>query len=394
MFHGSQALSSAFQLPRADIALSRTRSERRRGGAGLRNEAGWCQCGGTMHPSTFTSSAGGNAGVSRREALRWLGLAGAGAALGGNAAWAEKSAVAEPPAGALEQPAFYRFRIGAFEAIAFNDGGMNPPVAQSPFGVGEPVEAKVAVLREAFLPITSVNLQFNVLLVRMGSEVVLFDAGCGALFGPAGGRLAAQMAAAGVKPEQVTAVFLTHAHGDHFGGLFDAEKRPVFTNATHFVGRAEFDFWTGTNPDVSALRQPEEGRRGTVEGARGALEALRGRWHFIAAGDRLLEGIEVVAAPGHTPGHLAFLISSGGEQVLHFADAAHHHALTFARPGWVLAFDVQPEQAEATRRRLFDRAAADRLRVFGGHMPFPSLGHVKVAGEGSYAYVIAPWAVG
>lgn len=336
-------------------------------------------------------------GVSRREALRWLGLGGAALLATGGArlpgAEPDKAGGSEA-GGMLVQPAFYRFKIGAFDAIAFNDGAFNPPVTQSPFGVGEPVEAKEAVLREAFLPAGTVNLQFNVLLVRMGAETVLFDAGCGGLFGAAGGRLAAQMAAAGVNPDEVTGVFLSHAHGDHFGGLFGGDgKTPVFKNAKHFVGRAEFDFWTGASPDVSALRQPEEGRRGMVAGARGALEALRGKWRFVAGGDKILDGLEIIDAPGHTPGHLAFLISSGGEQLLHFVDAAHHHAITFARPEWVLAFDVRPEQAEATRRKLFDRAAADRLRVFGAHMPFPSLGHIKALDGGRYEYVIAPWQV-
>lgn len=334
-------------------------------------------------------------GVGRAAAL--MASAGGGGRLMG--AEATGGGAGEDARGAkgvgLEQPAFYRFKIGAFEAIAFNDGAFNPPVAQSPFGVGELVEAKVAVLRDAFLPIETVNLQFNVLLVRMGTEWVLFDAGCGAAFGAAGGRLAAQMAAAGVKPEQINAVFLTHAHGDHFGGLFAGEERAlVFKNATHFVGRTEFDFWTGASPDVSALRQPEEGRKGMVAGARGALEAWRGKWQLIAPGDRLIEGLEVIAAPGHTPGHLVFLISSGGEQVLHIVDAVHHHAFSFARPEWVLAFDVQPELAEATRRKLLDRAAADRLKVFGAHMPFPALGHVKASEGRRYEYVIAPWAVG
>lgn len=345
-----------------------------------------------MTPTIFLT-APRKAGVSRRTALRAMGLAGLGVALAGRTGWAEEAA-ATPPSLAGAQPAFYRFKVGAFDAIAFNDGGILPPVDQSPFGVGEPVESKVAVLRDAYLPVARVNLQFNVLLVRMGTELVLFDAGCGGLFGPAGGRLAAQLAAAGVAPEQITAVFLSHAHADHFGGLLDAENRPVFTRATHFTGRNEFEFWTGANPDVSQLRQSEEGRKGMVQRARGALEALKPRWHFISAGDRVLDGLEIIDAPGHTPGHLAFLISSGGDQLLHFVDAAHHHAITFAKPGWVLAYDVRPELAEATRRRLFDRAAADRLRVFGAHMPFPALGHVKALEGRRYEFVIEPWQVG
>lgn len=293
------------------------------------------------------------------------------------------------------QPAFYRFKIGVFDAIAFNDGGINPTVAQSPFGVGEPMESKVTVLRDAYLPITHVNMQFNVLLVRMGAELVLFDAGCGSLFGPAGGRLLRQLALAGVRPEQITAVILSHAHGDHFGGLLDANSQtPVFKHAAHYVARKEFEFWAGASPDVSELRQSPEGRKHMIAGARSVLETLRSKWQLVAPGERLIEGLEIIDAPGHTPGHLAFLISSGGEQLLHFVDAEHHHAITFARREWVIAFDLNPEQAEATRRKLFDRSAADRLRVFGAHMPFPSLGHVKTLESRRYEFVTEPWAVG
>lgn len=132
-----------------------------------------------------------------------------------------------------------------------------------------------------------------------------------------------------------------------------------------------------------------------VKGARGALEAeaLRGKWRLIAPGERLVDGLEIVDAAGHTPGQLGFLISSGGEALLHFADVANHHVLAFARPDWPFAFDVQPEVAAETRRRLLDRAAADRLRVFGAHMPFPALGHVRTRGDG-FEFVIEPWVAG
>ena len=343
-----------------------------------------------------------------------LGWAGVGALLASGTTWAdvvttrgggEGERGGKAGAGlAGAQPGFYRFRIGRLEAIAFNDGAVTSPVAQSRFGREVPVEETVALLRDAFLPITHLHNQFNVLLVRMGAELVLFDSGCGTTLGPAAGRLRAQMAAAGVAPEQVTAVILSHAHRDHFGGLIDAEtKQLVFRNATHFVGRGEFDFWTGTSPHVSTLRLPESGREGMVKGARGALEAeaLRGKWQLIAPGERLVDGLEIVDAAGHTPGHLGFMISSGGDQLLHFVDAANHHVLAFVRPDWPFVFDVQPEVAMATRRRLLDRAVEDRLRVFGAHMPFPALGHVKRRGvgaepgeRGGFEYVIEPWVAG
>src|SRR5690606_5732469 len=102
------------------------------------------------------------------------------------------------------------------------------------------------VLKDAYLPADQVKISINVLLVRTRTDLVLVDTGCGLAFGDAGGRIAANLTAAGVKPEQVTVVVLTHLHGDHFGGLFDAENRPVFTNARYILSRHEHDFWAGS----------------------------------------------------------------------------------------------------------------------------------------------------
>jgi glyoxylase-like metal-dependent hydrolase (beta-lactamase superfamily II) len=333
--------------------------------------------------------------LSRRDALRLFGLAGSAALLTPRLLQAAEPVTVKLPAPSLAgtQPGFYRFRIGSLEALALNDGGFAPAIAESPFGIGEPHAKVSAVLHDAFLATDRVQLPFNVLLVRMDSELIMIDTGCGTLFGPAGGRLVANLAAAGIKPEQITGIILTHAHADHFGGLLDATtKEPVFKNAKLFISRKEHAFWTGASPDLSAQPLPEETRKSSIAGAQSCLEALKGRWQFIAHGEKLLEGLEIIDAPGHTPGHVALLFSSGSEQLLHFADAAHNHAISFAHPEWTMAFDTQPPIAIATRKKLFDRAAADRVRVFGGHMPFPSLGHLR-ATDGHYEYVIEPSAL-
>jgi len=341
-----------------------------------------------MHPNTSA--------LSRRDALRFLGLAGAAAflpSLVARAADAESRApqpaapVGSTPSLAGAQAGYYRFKIGEFEAVALDDGGFGGPLTEAPWPTGDR-EKLAADLATAFLPNDRFALPFNVLLVRMGAELVLIDTGCGPLYGPTNGKLASRLAAIGIKPEQINAVFLSHVHGDHFGGLLDAQTNaPVFTNAQHFINRREFEFWTGNTPDLTAI--PEKSRAV----AQNCLNALKGRWQFIAPGDKLLPGLEIIDAPGHTPGHIAFQFASGNEQLLHFVDIVHHHAISFANPEVPIAYDVLPQVAVATRKRLLDRAAADHTRLFGAHMPFPALGYVRKIGD-HYEHVIEPWAVG
>lgn len=316
--------------------------------------------------------------VSRRDALRLLGWAGAGAFLGASALRAADAAGAAKssavPSLAGNQPGFYRFSVGSVEALALNDGGFATPLAESPFGVGEPREKLAEALRDALVPTDLVRLPFNVLLVRLGSELVLIDTGCGTVFGPAGGKLVSQLAAAGVQPDQITGIIVSHMHGDHFGGLLDANGEVVFKNAALFMHRTEHAYWT------------EKGD----ENVQKYLQAFKGKWQLVAGGDKLVGDLEIAEAFGHTPGHIMVGIHSGSDSLLHFVDVVHSHVLSFAHPEWVMKFDVQPEVAIATRQRVLDRCAVDKSRVFGAHMPFPALGRVRRAGS-AYEYVIEPW---
>lgn len=312
--------------------------------------------------------------VSRRDALRLLGLAGTGAFLGVTSARAAAAASPSGPSLTGRQPGFYRFTIGDIEALAVNDGGFFMPSEKSAIGVGQPREAIVEALSTAYLPTDVVRLPFNVLVLRLGSELVMIDAGCGPAFGAAGGRLVGHLAAAGVMPEQITAVIVSHLHGDHFGGLLDANGGIVFKNARVFLHRTEHAHWSAKGD----------------EQVQKYLQAFKGKWELIAGGEKLFANLEVVETFGHTPGHIAIAVTSGRDQLFHFVDVVHHHALSFLHPEWVMQYDVQSDVAIATRQRVLDRLAADRSRVFGAHMPFPALGHVRRSGR-AFEYVPEPW---
>jgi glyoxylase-like metal-dependent hydrolase (beta-lactamase superfamily II) len=331
----------------------------------------------------------GNATFTRRDAFKIAAAAGMMAAIPWSGILEAEAAAPElkgPQAGG-----YYRFTIGDVEAVVISDGALSFQPIQPTWAPEASKEELEGTLRSAFLPTDRLNLEVNTLLLKIGGELILVDSGAGKLFGPSLGKVRERLSAAGVEPGQVTGVVLTHAHGDHFGGLLDADGKPVFSNAAYFASKTEVDFWTGSDPDFSKLRIPKERREQALEGARKYIAAIKGRLTPVMPGKKIVEGLEVVDAPGHTPGHIALLVSSGKEALLNAADTVHHHKLMFAHPEWTSAFDVDPKLGAETRSRILDRAAADGLRVLGYHLPFPGIGHVRTVKGGGFEWVPEPW---
>lgn len=292
-------------------------------------------------------------------------------------------AVAGAPQQKTQVPGYYRLMVGQFEVTALYDGAINVDTKLLKNTSEEEVQR---LLFHLFVQGPVVQTAVNAYLINTGSRLVLVDAGVGAsqIFGPTLGRIGANLAAAGYRPDQIDVVLLTHLHPDHVTGLLTVDGRAAFPRAEIWSSQDDNDFWL--NEEVSS--KAPEGFRPFFKMAGEAAAPYRatGRWKTFSRDQKILPGISSIAAHGHTPGHSAYLLASGDQRLLIWGDLVHNHAVQFTRPEVAIEFDTDKDQAIAARKKLFAKAAEERLLVAGMHLPFPGLGHVRAEGTG-YAWV-------
>ena len=288
---------------------------------------------------------------------------------------------AAPPLGAA-RPTYYRFQLGGFEVTTLLDGAIQLEGPHPIFGQDQTPEAVQQLAEANFLPPTRMEIGFTPVVVNTGAELVLFDSGNPPERRPGAGNLVATLKAAGIDPAQIDVVVITHMHPDHIGGLM-AEGAPAYPNARYVTGEIEYDFWS-----------KDERLTGPTEAAAKLFQAnvvpLADRASFIKDEGEVVPGIRGMAAFGHTPGHMAFHIESDGRRLLLWGDSANHYVMSVQRPDWHVRFDADKAAAAATRKRIFDLAAGDRIPVTGYHMPFPSVGYIERTG-GGYRWVQASY---
>jgi glyoxylase-like metal-dependent hydrolase (beta-lactamase superfamily II) len=267
---------------------------------------------------------------------------------------------------------YYRFKLGQFECVSLGDGSVDYPLKS--FFANVPVDQVEEALRQRNLPVEYVTTPYTYLYVDTGAHRALVEMGAGAL-APSTGKLLHSMQAAGIDPAEIDTVLITHAHPDHIGGTLDERGRPAYTNAHYYIWRGEWEFWFSERAEAKTPAH-------FVSIARDNLEPLRDRVTLLDREGEVIPGISVIAAPGHTPGHLVVSVSSGGERLLYIGDTVLY-PLHLEHPDWLPIYDIVPDEAEPSKQRIFDLAAEQGAWVIGQHFPpFPSLGHVVKRGGG------------
>lgn len=290
----------------------------------------------------------------------------------------------------FRNPFVYRFKIGDLEAFSITDCDL---------GLGEgldlmwPQEERPRMKEEMTRhgePLGTLPLYANILAVKCPAGVLLFDAGFGKGNNPKMGWLQEGLASVGISPAQVVGGFLSHAHADHLNGFVN-QGQPAFPNAEIYLLEEELAFWRSPEPDFSKSKRNQGQIPGMIREVRRHFDTLQEKLRPVKGGTEVFDGVvRIEAAPGHTDGHAVFRIRSGGEELLHLMDLAHHHLLMFADPNWTIAFDHDPEAAAATRKKYWEAAAAGRTRCYGFHLPWPALGHIIREGEG-YRWAPEAW---
>ena len=299
-------------------------------------------------------------GLSRRHAL----LAGAAAPL---AALAPTAASAKAEMMGAARPPFNRVTLGDFEVTTLLAGTRPVEEPQSIFGMNVSSEEFAEFSEANFIPADKVQFFFTPTVVTTGAELVLFDTG----LNPEG--ITGALSAAGYAPEQVDTVVITHMHGDHIGGLM-GDAGETFPNARYVTGSVEHNHWMGAGNETFDAK----------------VRPLNEKFSFLEDGGAAAPGITAIGAPGHTPGHMAYMLESGGKNLVLIADAANHPVWSLAKPDWEVKFDMDKAAAAATRRNLLGMIAADRLPFVGYHMPFPATGFIEADGDG-FRYVASSY---
>ncbi|MBX9702493.1 MAG: MBL fold metallo-hydrolase [Acetobacteraceae bacterium] len=283
-------------------------------------------------------------------------------------------------------PGVYHRKVGDIVVTAISDGYLDGSMAV----IQNIAEADAAaLLRASFRPVPR-RTAVNCFLIHAGGKLALVDNGCGSAMAATGGQLFRNLAAAGVKTTDIDTVLQTHLHPDHSNGLADAAGHRRFPNAELVMHARELAFWC--EDDAAMAKADESSRARNFQAARDQVAPYRraGAVRTFELGE-VFPGVTAMPFPGHTPGHTGYLIASGGESLLIWGDIIHVPEIQIPRPEVTMTFDIDPAQAQATRRRVFDMVATEKLVWAGMHMHFPAFARLLPRDGGGVTALPEAW---
>ncbi len=209
--------------------------------------------------------------------------------------------------------------------------------------------------KEKYLPDGKLNSQILAFYVKIPGREILFDTGL------PNGNIAKRLSENGIKPEDVKIILLTHLHPDHFGGLVKNGKA-TYPNAEVYVSKIERDYWVNDVKNENVIK---------------ALGLYEKKLHLFEFNDEVFDGVKAIDASGHTPGHTVFEIKADGEELLIVGDIMHFIDIQLPAPDVSVKYDVDPDKARETRKKILDYAAENNVKIAGMHITPPGVIKVK-----------------
>jgi len=276
-------------------------------------------------------------------------------------------------------PGVYHRKIGDIVVTAISDGYLDGTL-----DVMRNVDLDKArqILTEAFRPARRTSV--NTFLIHSRGRTAIVDTGSGNYLQPTAGFVQRNLAGAGIDPKSIDTVLLTHMHPDHSAGLTDMSNgQLLFPNAELVVHENEPAYWFD---DGEMSKADERARQLYFLAGREQVEPYRKRMRLFREGE-VFPGVTAVPSLGHTPGHTAYLIASGSDQLMIWGDTVHVPEVQTAFPEAGMAFDTDLAAAASSRKRMFDRVSADGILIAGMHLHFPAFSRLARRGD---AYALYP----
>lgn len=275
---------------------------------------------------------------------------------------------------------YIKFRLGKLELLIVTDGHILISPAQPIIAPGIAKEKVKVAMMDNFMLSDIVDAAINLLVIRKENKIIVVDTGSGTAIGDQAGKFLENLISAGIKPEDVTDIFITHLHVDHIGGILDTAGQRVFQNANYHLPQLEYDFWMSENPDFSKSKNTDP-NTGSVILARSVTAAIKDKLKLFTFGETLFGCIKTELAEGHTPGHPVFTIFSEDQEMRHIVDTVHT-SLLLSHPEWGTEWDIHFEKGVTTRQRILQEQAMSKGLTMSCHLPWPGLGYIVKKDEG------------